>query len=173
MRNISKKSLEARETRDLYFMALARAAARQAHSIGEVPVGAVIVRGDKIIAQGFNQPISTHDPSAHAEIVALRASGQVLSNYRMPDCELYVTLEPCLMCAGAIMHARIARVVFGAYDQKTGVCGSILDVFAQPRLNHHSSIAGGILADECSHDLSQFFGQRRQLLHALCLPEVL
>ncbi|WP_338859871.1 tRNA adenosine(34) deaminase TadA [Mycetohabitans rhizoxinica] len=150
--------------RDLHFMALARAAARRAYAIGEVPVGAVVVRGDEVIAQGFNQPISTHDPSAHAEMVALRAAAQSLPNYRMPGCELYVTLEPCLMCAGAIMHARIARVVFGAHDPKTGACGSVVDVFAQPRLNHHTSVVGGVLADECSHELSQFFVERRRQL---------
>lgn len=153
-------------TRDLRFMELARVAARHAYSLGEVPVGAVIVRGDDVIAQGFNQPIGAHDPSAHAEMVALRAAAQALSNYRMPGCELYVTLEPCLMCAGAIMHARITRVVFGAHDPKTGACGSVIDVFAQPRLNHHAKVVGGVLARECSHDLSQFFVERRRQLRA-------
>ncbi|KAG0164659.1 hypothetical protein DFQ28_010974 [Apophysomyces sp. BC1034] len=153
--------------RDLRFMELARAAARHACALGEVPVGAVIVQGDEVVAQGFNQPIGTHDPSAHAEMVALRAAAQALSNYRMPGCELYVTLEPCLMCAGAIMHARIARVVFGAHDPKTGACGSVVDVFAQPRLNHHATVVGGVLAHECSHELSQFFSKRRRQLRAL------
>lgn len=150
--------------RDLHFMALAHAVAQEAQAAGEVPVGAVIVRGDDVLARGFNQPISAHDPSAHAEMVALRAAAQVMRNYRLPGCELYVTLEPCLMCAGAIMHARIARVVFGAHDPKTGACGSIVDAFAETRLNHHASVLGGVMADACSRDLSRFFAERRREL---------
>lgn len=152
--------------RDLHFMTLARAAAQDARDAGEVPVGAVIVRGDDVIARGFNQPIGTHDPSAHAEMVALRAAAQAMQNYRLPGCELYVTLEPCLMCAGAIMHARIARVVFGARDPKTGACGSVVDAFAETRLNHHASVLGGVMAEECSRDLSRFFADRRRELRA-------
>jgi tRNA(adenine34) deaminase len=152
--------------RDLHFMALARVAAQQARAVGEVPVGAVLVRGDDVIAQGFNQPIGTHDPSAHAEMVALRAAAQAMQNYRLPGCELFVTLEPCLMCAGAIMHARIARVVFGARDPKTGACGSVVNAFAETRLNHHATVLGGVMADECSADLSQFFADRRRELRA-------
>jgi tRNA(adenine34) deaminase len=149
--------------RDRRFMALAQAAADEARQAGEVPVGAVIVLGDEVIASGFNHPIRGHDPSAHAEMAALRAAADSLQNYRLPGCELYVTLEPCLMCAGAIMHARIARVIYGAADPKTGACGSVVDVFANERLNHHTTVTGGVLADECSHALKNFFAERRRL----------
>nr|WP_312892489.1 tRNA adenosine(34) deaminase TadA [Paraburkholderia podalyriae] len=148
--------------RDLHFMALAQAVAEQGRAAGEVPVGAVLVRGDEVIATGFNHPIGAHDPSAHAEMVALRAAAQSLENYRLPGCELYVTLEPCLMCAGAIMHARIARVVFGARDPKTGACGSVVDAFANPQLNHHTTVSGGVLEAECSAALRSFFAERRR-----------
>ena len=148
--------------RDLRFMKLAQAAAEEARAAGEVPVGAVLVRGDEVIARGFNHPIGTHDPSAHAEMVALRAAAQALENYRLPGCELYVTLEPCLMCAGAIMHARIARVVFGARDPKTGACGSVVDAFANPKLNHHTMVLGGALESECAAALKSFFADRRR-----------
>ncbi len=148
--------------RDRRFMALAQAAAEQARAAGEVPVGAVLVRGDDVIATGFNHPIGAHDPSAHAEMVALRAAAQTVENYRLPGCELYVTLEPCLMCAGAIMHARIARVVFGARDPKTGACGSVVDAFANPQLNHHTSVTGGVLETECGDALKSFFAERRR-----------
>ena len=148
--------------RDRRFMALAQAAAEQARAAGEVPVGAVLVRGDEVIATGFNHPIGAHDPSAHAEMVALRAAAQAVENYRLPGCELYVTLEPCLMCAGAIMHARIARVVFGARDPKTGACGSVVDAFANPQLNHHTSVTGGVLDTECGAALKSFFADRRR-----------
>jgi tRNA(adenine34) deaminase len=147
--------------RDHHFMRLAQAAAEEARAAGEVPVGAVLVRGDEVIAKGFNHPIGAHDPSAHAEMAALRAGAQALGNYRLPGCELYVTLEPCLMCAGAIMHARIARVVFGARDPKTGACGSVVDAFANPQLNHHATVVGGVLADECGAALRSFFAARR------------
>lgn len=152
------------DARDRYFMQLAQAAADEARAAGEVPVGAVLVRGDEVIARGFNHPIGGHDPSAHAEMAALREAAQILQNYRMPGCELYVTLEPCLMCAGAIMHARIARVVFGAHDPKTGACGSVVDAFADPRLNHHTRVTGGVLADECGAALKSFFADRRRAL---------
>ncbi|MEQ5838672.1 tRNA adenosine(34) deaminase TadA [Paraburkholderia acidicola] len=148
--------------RDRRFMALAQAAAEEARAAGEVPVGAVLVRGDEVIATGFNHPIGGHDPSAHAEMAALRAAAQALENYRLPGCELYVTLEPCLMCAGAIMHARIARVVFGARDPKTGACGSVVDAFANPQLNHHTEVIGGVLEDECGAALKTFFADRRR-----------
>ncbi|HEY1609539.1 MAG TPA: tRNA adenosine(34) deaminase TadA [Paraburkholderia sp.] len=147
--------------RDRRFMQLAQAAALEARAAGEVPVGAVLVRGDEVIATGFNHPISAHDPSAHAEMVALRAAALALGNYRLPGCELYVTLEPCLMCAGALMHARISRVVFGAHDPKTGACGSVVDAFANPQLNHHATVVGGVLADECGAALRAFFAERR------------
>jgi tRNA(adenine34) deaminase len=148
--------------RDVRFMALAQAAAEEARAAGEVPVGAVLVRGDEVIARGFNHPIGAHDPSAHAEMAALRAASQALENYRLPGCELYVTLEPCLMCAGAIMHARIARVVFGARDPKTGACGSVVDAFANPQLNHHTTVVGGVLEEECGAALRSFFADRRR-----------
>ncbi|MGT2470778.1 tRNA adenosine(34) deaminase TadA [Paraburkholderia terrae] len=149
--------------RDRRFMALAQAAAEEARAVGEVPVGAVLVRGDEVIAKGFNHPIGGHDPSAHAEMAALRAAAQKLENYRLPGCELYVTLEPCLMCAGAIMHARIARVVFGARDPKTGACGSVVDAFANPQLNHHTTVTGGVLEEECGAALRSFFADRRRV----------
>jgi tRNA(adenine34) deaminase len=152
--------------RDRRFMALAQAAAEKARAAGEVPVGAVLVRGEEVIATGFNHPIGGHDPSAHAEMVALRAAAQTLENYRLPGCELYVTLEPCLMCAGAIMHARIARVVFGAHDPKTGACGSVVDAFANPQLNHHTSVTGGVLEAECAQALKSFFADRRRAIRA-------
>lgn len=167
--------------RDRHYMAQALDAARSARAAGEVPVGAVLVRGDDVIATGFNHPIGAHDPSAHAEMVALRAAARSLQNYRLPGCELYVTLEPCLMCAGAIMHARIARVVFGARDPKTGACGSVVDAFAHPQLNHHTQVAGGVLETECSDALKAFFAHRRQAIRAeraaaaagaqACVPE--
>jgi tRNA(adenine34) deaminase len=121
----------------------------------------VVVKDGEIIGRGFNAPISRHDPSAHAEIQALRDAAERVGNYRLVDCELFVTLEPCLMCAGAMMHARISRVVYGASDFKTGACGSVLDVFAEQRLNHHTAVQGGVLAAECSALLSNFFAQRR------------
>lgn len=135
--------------------------ASQSQADGEVPVGAVVVKDGEIVGRGFNAPISRHDPSAHAEMMALRDAAQRLGNYRLVDCELFVTLEPCLMCAGAIMHARIARVVYGANDPKTGVCGSVLDAFAERRLNHHTEVTGGVLAEECGALLSNFFAMRR------------
>ena len=137
--------------------------ASHAQAAGEVPVGAVVVRDGVIIGRGFNAPISRHDPSAHAEMMALRDAAQRLGNYRLVDCELFVTLEPCLMCAGAIMHARIARVVYGASDPKTGACGSVVDAFGEPRLNHHTVVSGGLLAQECGALLSDFFAMRRAL----------
>jgi len=148
--------------RDRHFMRLAQAAADEARAAGEVPVGAVLVCGDEVIAKGFNHPISSHDPSAHAEMAALRAAADKLRNYRLPGCELFVTLEPCLMCAGAIMHARIARVVFGARDPKTGACGSVVDAFANGQLNHHTVVVGGVLEEECGAALKSFFADRRR-----------
>ena len=149
------------EMSDEIFMRVALELAEKAESLGEVPVGAVVVRNNEIVGRGFNAPISRHDPSAHAEMMALRDAAQRLGNYRLVGCELFVTLEPCLMCAGAIMHARIARVVYGAGDPKTGACGSVLDVFAEQRLNHHAEVTGGVLAEECGALLSNFFALRR------------
>jgi len=148
-------------TDDAAYMGLALQEARKAWAAGEVPVGAVVVRDGEVIAAGFNQPIGRHDPTAHAEIVALRAAAEKLGNYRLPGCELYVTLEPCAMCSGAMMHARLARVVYAAPDPKTGVCGSILDLFALEQLNHHTNVVGGVLADEASAMLKAFFAERR------------
>lgn len=146
---------------DMRYMREALALARDAGAAGEVPVGAVVVRDGEIVGRGFNAPISRHDPTAHAEIRALRDAAEYLGNYRLPGCSLYVTLEPCVMCMGAIFHARIERVVYGASDPKTGACGSIIDLPAETRLNHHAEVVGGILADECGGLLSGFFAQRR------------
>ena len=142
-------------------MLLALELASRAQAAGEVPVGAVVVLGGKIIGRGYNAPISRNDPTAHAEMMALRDAAQNIGNYRLVGCELFVTLEPCLMCAGAIMHARIARLVYGARDPKTGACGSVLNAFADPRLNHHTEVKVGVLADECGLMLSDFFAMRR------------
>jgi tRNA(adenine34) deaminase len=149
---------------DLDFMAEAYLEAQKARAAGEVPVGAVIVKDGVVIARGYNHPIGKHDPTAHAEIVALRAAAQLLGNYRLPGCELFVTLEPCMMCAGAMMHARLARVVYGASDPKTGVCGSVLNLFEQEKLNHHTALNAGVMADECSQMLKDFFASRRLAL---------
>ena len=135
--------------------------ARQAEAAGEVPVGAVVVRDGEIIGRGYNAPISRRDPTAHAEMMALRDAAQNIGNYRLVGCELFVTLEPCLMCAGAIMHARIARLVYGARDPKTGACGSVVDALAEQRLNHHTGVVSGVLAEECGAMLSDFFAMRR------------
>ena len=141
-----------------------RIALDQAHNawlVGEVPVGAVILRAGQVIATGYNRPITEHDPTAHAEIVALRHAATLLGNYRLPECELYVTLEPCAMCAMALLHARFKRVVFGAPDPKTGAAGSVIDLFAQPQLNHHTQVQGGVMAEACSAVLRDFFAERR------------
>lgn len=143
------------------FMTLALEQARLAWAEGEVPVGAVVVRDGEVIATGYNRPIGRHDPTAHAEIVALRAAAEKLGNYRLPGCELYVTLEPCIMCSGAMMHARLARVVYGATDPKTGACGSVVNLFEEDRLNHHTDVRGGVMADEASGLLKAFFAERR------------
>ncbi len=147
---------------DAAFMRLAIDQAHNAATVGEVPVGAVLVRDGKIYATGYNHPIGMHDPTAHAEIRAMRAAAELLGNYRLVGCTLYVTLEPCAMCAGAIMHARIARLVYGARDPKTGACGSVTDLFALPRLNHHTVVQSGVLADDCGRLLSEFFAARRR-----------
>ncbi|WP_445231913.1 tRNA adenosine(34) deaminase TadA [Duganella rhizosphaerae] len=143
------------------FMRQALEQAQHAWDLGEVPVGAVVVKDGVVIARGYNQPIGRHDPTAHAEIVALRAAAEALGNYRLPGCELYVTLEPCVMCSGAMMHARLAKVVYGASDPKTGACVSVLNLFEQEQLNHHTAIAGGVMADECGAMLKSFFAARR------------
>ncbi|WP_343589198.1 tRNA adenosine(34) deaminase TadA [Paracidovorax wautersii] len=147
---------------DAAWMRLALAEARAAAEAGEVPVGAVVVCGGQVVATGRNAPIAGHDPTAHAEIAALRAAAERLGNYRLDGCTLYVTLEPCAMCSGAMLHARLARVVFGAADAKTGAAGSVVNLFAEERLNHQTQWQGGVLADECGALLSSFFQQRRQ-----------
>ncbi|MES1982790.1 MAG: tRNA adenosine(34) deaminase TadA [Pseudomonadota bacterium] len=153
---------------DLDYMRFALGLARQAEVLGEVPVGALVVKDGLIIGRGYNSPIARNDPSAHAEILALREAGQSLNNYRLVGCQLFVTLEPCAMCIGAMLHARIERVVYGASDLKTGAAGSILNLFAEPRLNHHAEITGGVLAEECSLVLSNFFAARRIAKRNLC-----
>lgn len=146
---------------DVAFMTAALEQARLAMAQGEVPVGAVVVRDGEIVGVGHNCPVTGHDPSAHAEMQALRAAALALGNYRLPECELYVTLEPCVMCSGAIMHARVKRVVYGAADPKTGACGSVVDLFAESRLNHHAEVVGGVMRDECVGLLQSFFAERR------------
>lgn len=147
---------------DERFMGEALALAREAGEQGEVPVGAVVVQGGEIIGRGFNAPISAHDPTAHAEVRALRDAASRVANYRLSGATLYVTLEPCVMCSGAIFHARIGRVVFGARDPKTGVAGSVIDLFAERRLNHHAQVEEGLLAAACGALLSSFFAARRK-----------
>ncbi len=147
---------------DAAFMAMALAQARLAGAAGEVPVGAVVAQGQQVVAVGHNTPVAGHDPTAHAEIIALRAAAAVLGNYRLDGCTLYVTLEPCAMCAGAMLHARLDRVVFGAADPKTGAAGSVVDLFAEPRLNHQTRVQGGLMATESAALLQSFFSSRRE-----------
>jgi tRNA(adenine34) deaminase len=144
------------------FMREALALARQAADTDEVPVGAVVVKEGAVIGRGHNRPVSSQDPTAHAEVMALRDAAARIGNYRLADCELYVTLEPCPMCAGAILHARVARVVYGAADPKAGACGSIVNLFADERLNHHATVSGGVLAVEAGRLLQAFFAARRR-----------
>ncbi|MGH1358262.1 MAG: tRNA adenosine(34) deaminase TadA [Burkholderiaceae bacterium] len=147
---------------DLAMMRQAINQAQNAQILGEVPVGAILVRDGEILATGYNHPIGSHDPTAHAEIRAMRAGAEVSGNYRLTGCDLYVTLEPCAMCAGAIQHARIRRLVFGAADPKTGACGSVINLFAEEKLNHHTEVQGGLLAEECADILREFFAERRE-----------
>lgn len=146
---------------DEYAMRLALDQAQNAWLVGEVPVGAVIMKDGQVLATGYNRPITTNDPTAHAEIVALRHAAALVENYRLPGCTLVVTLEPCAMCAMALMHARVGRVVFGAHDPKTGAAGSVTDLFALPQLNHHTEVEGGVMADACGAMLRGFFAERR------------
>ena len=155
---------------DNHFMQLALAQAAQAAQEGEVPVGAVVVCKGEVIATGRNAPIEGHDPTAHAEIIALRAAAKALGNYRLPDCELFVTLEPCAMCSGAMLHARLKRIVFGASDPKTGAAGSVINLFDQPQLNHQTVLLGGVLAGQAAGLLKDFFSQRR--LEKLGKPKI-
>ena len=147
---------------DKQHMQLALALAQEAAEQGEVPVGAIIVKDGVVIGRGRNAPIGKHDPSAHAEIMAMREAAQTMGNYRLVDCTLYVTLEPCAMCAGAIQHARIARLVYGASDPKTGACGSVVNLMAETKLNHHCEVTAGVMAEDCGATLSDFFKQRRK-----------
>jgi tRNA(adenine34) deaminase len=142
-------------------MRLALDLAREAATNNEVPVGAIVVLNDVVIGRGSNAPIQNHDPSAHAEIIALREAARYLGNYRLVDCTLYVTLEPCAMCSGAIQHARVAKLFYGATDPKTGACGSVINLMSEPKLNHHTEVLGGVLAKECGEVLTAFFKQRR------------
>ncbi|BBB24553.1 tRNA-specific adenosine deaminase [Isorropodon fossajaponicum endosymbiont JTNG4] len=146
---------------DIQWMMLAIEQAKQAQEVGEVPVGAILIQNNQLIVSAHNQPISNNDPTAHAEIQLLRAAGKQLNNYRLSNTTLYVTLEPCAMCLGAIVHARVSRIVFGAYDQKSGVCGSCIDLSSSQCFNHSISIQGGIFADRCKDLLQQFFKSRR------------
>ncbi len=145
----------------LGFMQLALDLATQAALNGEVPVGAIVVKDGVIIGRGSNAPIGLHDPTAHAEVLAMREAAQYLGNYRLVDCTLYVTLEPCAMCSGAMQHARIAKLVYGASDPKTGACGSVVNLMSEQKLNHHTEVLGGVLADQCGAVLTTFFKQRR------------
>ena len=147
---------------DDVFMREALGLARQAGEAGEVPVGAVVVRDGAVVGRGHNRPVASRDPTAHAEVMALRDAAERVGNYRLADCILYVTLEPCAMCAGAIMNARISRVVYGAADPKSGACGSVVDLFAENRLNFHTTVAGGVLAGEAAKLLQDFFSARRR-----------
>jgi tRNA(adenine34) deaminase len=151
-----------RPSSDEAFMREALALAAEAARVGEVPVGAVVVKDGVVIGRGYNRPIVGSDPTAHAEIIAMREAGQALGNYRLIGCELFVTLEPCVMCVGAMAHARIARIVYGATDPKTGACGSILDLPALLTFNHHGVFQGGLLATECGDILRGFFAERRR-----------
>ncbi|TBM01825.1 tRNA adenosine(34) deaminase TadA [Hafnia paralvei] len=150
------------ELNDAYWMKQALALAQKAWEQGEVPVGAILVLDDEVIGQGWNRPITRHDPTAHAEIMALQQGGQIVQNYRLLNATLYVTLEPCVMCAGAMVHSRIKRLVYGASDLKTGAAGSLLDILRHPGMNHQIEITAGVMANECSEMLSQFFQQRRE-----------
>ena len=147
---------------DADYMREALVLSDSAEARGEVPVGALVVLDGVVIGRGSNQPIGTHDPTAHAEVIALRDAAAARGNYRLPGATLYVTLEPCAMCAGAIMHARIGRVVYGARDLKTGACGSVVDLF-ETKLNHHAEVIEGVMADECGARLSAFFSRRRKM----------
>ena len=157
---------------DADFMQLALAQARHAWALGEVPVGAVVVKDGEVVAVGYNQPIGRHDPTAHAEIVAIREAATRLGRARLDGCTLWVSLEPCAMCSGAMMHARLARVIYGAADPKTGACGSVLNLFEQEQLNHHTLLVGGVLADEASAMLRGFFAERRAAARAVAPVEV-
>ncbi|MGH7908254.1 MAG: tRNA adenosine(34) deaminase TadA [Thermodesulfobacteriota bacterium] len=149
---------------DEEFMREALALAKLAGEAGEVPVGAVLVREGTVVGRGYNRPVTGRDPTAHAEVVALRDAAEQIGNYRLGECALYVTLEPCAMCAGAIMHARVSRVIYGAADPKSGACGSVVDLLGDDRLNHHATVTGGVMAEEAARLLQEFFGGRRKVV---------
>jgi tRNA(adenine34) deaminase len=154
--------ISAQQNTDEIYMQLALELAQEAAAAGEVPVGAIIVKDGIVIGRGGNSPIDSHDPTAHAEIAALRDAAKNIGNYRLVNCSLYVTLEPCAMCTGAIQHARIERLIYGASDPKTGACGSVVNLMAEAKLNHHAKVTGGIMASECGLVLSNFFSERRK-----------
>lgn len=162
MRSAETLATNHQDQQDHLFMQQALQLAQQAALAGEVPVGAIVVKDGAIIGRGGNAPIDSHDPTAHAEINAIRQAARQIGNYRLVGCTLYVTLEPCAMCAGAIQHSRIARLVYGASDPKTGACGSVIDLMAEAKLNHHTDVTRGVLASECGHLLSTFFSERRR-----------
>lgn len=151
---------------DVYWMGQALLYAKQAEQLNEIPVGAVLVKDNQLIASGYNRSITDNDPSAHAEMIAVREAGKALNNYRLIDCTLYVTLEPCSMCAGLLVHSRIKRLVFGAPDAKTGSAGSIMNLLQEPRLNHQVEVVGGVLVDKCGNTISEFFKRRRAQIKA-------
>ena len=146
---------------DIDYMQIALSLGRQAAQNGEVPVGAIVVKDGIVIGRGSNAPITLQDPTAHAEIIAMREAAQHIGNYRLVGCTLYVTLEPCAMCSGTIQHARVAKLVYGASDPKTGACGSVINLMNEPKLNHHCEVISGVLAQECGAVLTEFFKQRR------------
>lgn len=158
---------------DEYWMLQALELAKKAQDAGEIPVGALLVKDNQLVATGWNHSIENHDPTAHAEIVTLKQAGTTLQNYRLLDTTLYVTLEPCIMCAGAMIHSRIGRVVYGAKDFKTGACGSFINIMSQPGLNHYVEVTSGVLEDACSSMLSEFFKMRRAQIKALRQQEKL
>lgn len=149
------------QEQDIFWIQYSQKLAEKAEAAGEVPVGAVLIKDGEVVGEGWNLAISSHDPCAHAEVMAIRAAGQKLQNYRLIDCTLYVTLEPCVMCAGALIHSRVKRVVYGAADLKTGAAGSVFSVLQDPKHNHQPEIEGGVCADTCSEQLSAFFRRRR------------
>ncbi|MGE4802036.1 tRNA adenosine(34) deaminase TadA [Yersinia hibernica] len=165
--NLSSECTAPAEYSDEHWMRRALTLALRAQAEGEVPVGAILVLDNQVIGEGWNRPIRDNDPTAHAEIMALRQGGQAVQNYRLIDATLYVTLEPCVMCAGAMVHSRIRRLVYGAQDLKTGAAGSLLDILRHPGMNHQIEITAGVLADACSHQLSAFFRLRREQQKAL------
>ncbi|WP_145517961.1 tRNA adenosine(34) deaminase TadA [Yersinia mollaretii] len=169
--NLSSECVSAAEYSDEYWMQRAMALALRAQEEGEVPVGAVLVLDNQVIGEGWNRSIRDNDPTAHAEIMALRQGGQAVQNYRLLEATLYVTLEPCVMCAGAMVHSRIRRLVYGANDLKTGAAGSLVDILRHPGMNHQVEISAGVMADACSHQLSAFFRLRREQQKALKIAQ--